>query len=915
MHTPPPGTRHAAVRRLSLALALACGGVAPTASAATLIANQWLPVLTPQLPPTYFAPVQFQALRLDAAALETGLALAPDEIRPGFIPDTATTLLPLGGSDLTPVALVRTRLLGPELAERYPGIRSYAFRSLDGKQHGHLVVTARGVSATVTGTEGLRRIEPVETADGTVHLSYFDALRTDGANLLEHNFGPGDLEPLPVPGALPGALPASTPAFAAGPVVAAGLAFGGQLRIYRLAASTTGEFFDARDGNAADADTRRENVIASIVADLAGANAVFEPEVGVRLILADASDAVIYDDAATDPFDNSASPCSLRDANRDVLKTELTDDQYDLGFLFATRSGGGASGCAWFVACLTTDDTLHKGRGAGQMGNFGAISASGLLAHEVGHQLGARHTFSGQDGSCTEIEFTAGDSMSAYEPGSGTTRMSYAGICDTDNVDVSVVGAGAYMHSRSFDEIVDNVFNGDGATCGELVETGNAAPVVDAGADFTIPRQTPFVLTGSGSDASPLTYNWEQFDRADSRRAIDTDDGVGPIIRSVPPTEDPARTIPHLPDLLDGVTRKGEILPQVDRDLNFRFIARDNQMGGGGVAYDEMVVHVAGDPFFLIAPDGGTLQAGCSTPLTWQVGGGSVAAQVRARFSTDGGATYPTDLTGAISNDGTDNFVVPCQTGNQSRVRLEAVGNIFFDVSDNDLSVANTPPVVSVEASSGEVDDACEFLVQFSATVTDQCGVSANNVSVGFTPLGNNFTLGVPTVNTVQNGAAQVDVSGSVLISDLTGSPATLDIQVEATDACGAQTTDNAQASAVDTIPPTITASVSPTLLFPPNHKLRVVSANVVANDNCPVVNFALTSATSDEPDNGLGDGDTVGDIQDAALGSADVSVRLRAERAGTGDGRVYTLGYTATDGSGNTADADAAVSVPHSAP
>ena len=70
--------------------------------------------------------------------------------------------------------------------------------------------------------------------------------------------------------------------------------------------------------------------------------------------------------------------------------------------------------------------------------------------------------------------------------------------------------------------------------------------------------------------------------------------------------------------------------------------------------------------------------------------------------------------------------------------------------------------------------------------------------------------------------------------------------------------------------------------------------ATVQVTDNCPGVSFALTSVTSNEPDNGLGDGDTVGDIQDAALGTPDTQISLRAERQGSGDGRIYMVTYTA---------------------
>ena len=69
----------------------------------------------------------------------------------------------------------------------------------------------------------------------------------------------------------------------------------------------------------------------------------------------------------------------------------------------------------------------------------------------------------------------------------------------------------------------------------------------------------------------------------------------------------------------------------------------------------------------------------------------------------------------------------------------------------------------------------------------------------------------------------------------------------------------------------------------------------------------------SNEPDNGLGDGDTIDDIQDAALGTPDTEISLRAERQGSGDSRIYTVTYTATDASNNGDQAVAVVVVPKS--
>lgn len=900
--------------------------------------SPWTPAGDIAFPPDYSPPTAFVGLTLNFGALTAALEDAPRE-QFGMVNPSVMIHLPLPDATFADVGVVRTQMMEPGLAAMFPEIKTYAFESLSGPHvAGHIAVGPGRARVAAQTMEGLMYLEPVETPDGLVYLSYLDKNRTDGLNDLieppdrsDHDHGP------PPPRIAAAATPLES-------LTLNGIESGGQLRIYRMAASTTGEFYQARaDGGGI------VNVVFSIVADLIGANAVFEPEVAVRLILSDATAQLLYSDPNTDPFDNASqcsmsgtpcmansdcpmgetcdpnrSACQLRDDNRDnlkvVLNTMAEQESYDLGFLFAARAGGGANGCAWFVVCLLNDDTEHKGRGAGLMGGWGSNSASGLISHETGHQLGARHTFTGQAGACTQNEFLAGNSESGYEPGSGTTRMSYRNLCaadpppPNDNVDTSLIGAGSYFHSRSFDGIVDNVFNGDGATCGSLANTGNQPPVVDAGPDYTIPTQTPFKLTGEGTDDEDLTFNWEQYDRAATRRPIDSDTlADGPIIRSVPPTADPTRTIPNLTDLLDNFQRRGEILSAVDRDLTFRLIARDNRMGGGGVAYDTMVVHVEGDPFFITSPNSGLLQADCPLPITWEVGGSADQAEnVSLSYSNDGGQNFDTELAASTPNDGAFETTVPCDLGDGHRVKAEGVGNIFFDISDNDMFVYNNPPDVSVSTAGGSVDDNCEFLVQFEATVTDACAVSAADVDVEFFKQQENFSLGTPSINVMQVSPTEVSVSGSILAYDLLSSPANLAVSVSAQDGCGAPENDFAEAVIVDDTPPTIDVELDPDSLWPPNHKMVPIEADVTVDDNCPGVQFALTSVTSDEPDNGAGDGNTVNDIQDATIGTPDAAFSLRSERAGGGDGRIYTVSYTATDGSENETEDSATVTVAH---
>ena len=268
---------------------------------------------------------------------------------------------------------------------------------------------------------------------------------------------------------------------------------------------------------------------------------------------------------------------------------------------------------------------------------------------------------------------------------------------------------------------------------------------------------------------------------------------------------------------------------------------------------------VLGDPFFITSPNGGEVfGGGCPIPTTWTVGGGSVANLVNLGFSSDGGNTFD-PLFGPTANDGAASPIAPCAATNQARLKASGVGNIFFDISNNNFSVVPTPPVASIAAIGGAVDQACKFTVQFTAAVEDDCGVNKNDVVVKAFKQGNNFTLGPVEFDAQQTSATLVDVTGSVLVSNVSQSPAVLLLEVTGADACTLKGTATKLVQVVDNTPPSIDVTVSPTSLWAPNHSMQPIVATVQVTDNCPGVSFALASVTSNEPDNGLGDGDTIG--------------------------------------------------------
>lgn len=831
--------------------------------------------------------------------MKEALDRAPREV-PGRGTSPAIVTMPLPDGTFAPVAVELSPVLGPDLSAQYPDITTFVFHGTeDSAISGRISLNALRFQAILRPPSDFARITPITTPTGTFYLSFLNRHRTDNVDDFprghDHPRDPDrDDPPIPRVARLAAASMFNT----------LGLESGSQLREYRLAVATTGEYTQAMSGPNGLAD-----VVAAVVDEVNAANLGFEAEFAVRMVL---NWVIMYLDGTTDPYPTvdgmNVTVCDLRDANPVAVDAAIGNAAYDIAFVFNQFNGVGG-GCAWYVVCLP-----DKARGAGQINTTVTPgSSSGLLLHEMGHQLGARHTFSTNTGSCGNPgEF---NQPSAYEPGSGSTIASYRGSCAPNNVDLSVVGGGMYFHTRSFDEIISNITVGSGSTCGSLVATGNSPPAVDAGADYTIPRGTPFTLTGSAADpdGDAPSFTWEQFDVASGPRAINTDPGDGPLFRSFPPGTDSSRTFPNLADILSNTVRLGEFLPTTDRPMTFRLTARDNRTGGGGVAYDEATLTVAGPPFFITDPNGGeTFGGACTIPVTWTVGGGSVANFVSLGFSDDGGMTFD-PLVASTANDGAANAVAPCPATTQARLKASGVGNVFFDVSDNNFTVIPTPPLVSAAAVGGAVDNACQLLVTFSADVVDDCGVSAANVLVEASKQANNFTLGPVQFNAQQVSTTTVAVTGSVLVSDVVNSPAVLSIKVTGADACSASSSDTVQVQIVDNTPPSINVSVDPSLLWPPNHKMADVQATVIATDNCPGVGFVLTSVTSSEPDNGLGDGDTIGDIQNASIGTADTVISLRAERQGGGGGRIYTITYTATDASANGAQAAAVVVVPHS--
>lgn len=430
-------------------------------------------------------------------------------------------------------------------------------------------------------------------------------------------------------------------------------------------------------------------------------NGIYEKEVSIRMVLVANNDELVYTNADTDPYTNDDGE-TLLDENQENIDNVIGAANYDIGHVFST-GGGGVAGLG--VPCRSG----FKAQGVtGSPMPTGDAFDVDYVAHEMGHQFGAEHTFNAdgpEAGSCGSNR----SETTGYEPGSGSTIVAYAGICDTQDLQAN---SDPYFHGASLDQILAYVTTGAGNTCDDPTPTGNTAPTVDAGATYNIPAETPFVLTGAATDAEghPLTYGWEEFDLGPAALTqednTDDDGQAQPIFRSFNPSISPQRTFPRPADIINNTTTFGEDLPSFNRTMNFRLTVRDNQPGGGGVNNDstQVIVTDTGTPFLVTAPNTAvSWNAGSSQTVTWNVAGTTATpiscATVNILLSTDGGTTFSATLANGTANDGTEPITVPDQETTMARVRVQCATSIFFDISNQDFTILPMPPTsVTVSA-------------------------------------------------------------------------------------------------------------------------------------------------------------------------------------------------------------------------
>ena len=632
-------------------------------------------------------PDRYRTYSADLVALRHLLNQAPLEFTEAARNNQIVLILPMPDGTFAKFRIEESPVMEAGLAAKFPEIKTYRGQGIDDP-----TATVRfdmmpsGFHAMVLSPHGTVYLDPYAKGDTRNYISYFKTDLSRDGRTWECLFTQPDEDAIKENDSRP----AETDVIN-----------GSTLRTYRLALAATNEYTVAVGGNTV------AGALAAQVLVMNRVNGVYEKDLAIRMIIVANNNLIIYAgdnlscggscNSGNDPYTNT-SPSALLTQNQATCDAVIGTANYDIGHVFSTGGGG--------VATLNSPcNAATKARGeTGLPSPVGDPFAIDFVAHEMGHQFGGLHTFNGSTGNCSGGNRSAG---SAVEPGSGITIMAYAGICGAQDLAAHSIDT---FSVKSLDEIV--TFRQTLGVCGPATATGNTPPSPTGPGNFTIPKGTPFALTATATDVNgdSLTYSWEELDFGPASPPDSDADGMErPIFRPYLPTVGGTRNFPSLTYILNnanvppptvGGFLTGEILPSISRDMAFLVTVRDNRANGGGIntAVSVVTINGASGPFAVTSPNTAVSYVGNSAQtVTWNVNGTSGApvnaANVKISLSTDGGNTFPTTILASTPNDGTQSVTIPNLPTSMARIKVEAVGNIFFDVSDVNFTIT---PGVSV---------------------------------------------------------------------------------------------------------------------------------------------------------------------------------------------------------------------------
>ena len=611
-------------------------------------------------------PKEFQMFSLNERSLKNSLAQAPDRNNRN---SNVIINLPTENGVMQSFRVYEASNFAPELQAKHSNTRSYAAQGIDDPSAvARFSISDYGFSGMITSALYSTIYIDKYTQDASYYIAY------SGSDLSESDQYFQCMVTNDVGVELP--------------PVANLNANDGILRTYRLAVACTGEYSQWHLNHlgiptTATDEVKKAAVLSRMNDAMTRVNGIYERDINMTMVIIPENEDIIYLNASSDPYTNNDGFAMLNQ-NQTTIDNVIGNANYDVGHVFSTGGGG--------VAQLRSPCVAgSKARGVtGLPQPFGDKFYIDYVSHEMGHQFGANHTF---NNSCSNNR----NGGTAWEPGSGSTILSYAGICPPNVQNYS----DAFFHSGSIQEIWGNIKFGPGSVCGNQTPTGNETPTADAGSNRILPISTPFILTGIGTDpdGDALTYTWEQFNTQIAQMPPRNTSTTGPNFRTLEPSDSPSRYMPNIQTVLAGNTQnQWEVVPAVARIMNFRFTVRDNVAGGGATAHGNMAVTFSdtAGPFAVTSQAGTstTWQTQTTETITWDVAGTNVepvdSPNVDILFSTDSGLTYPITIALNVPNNGSAIVDVPNLNTTTGRIMVKSSNNIFYNVNKGIVIIDGT---------------------------------------------------------------------------------------------------------------------------------------------------------------------------------------------------------------------------------
>ena len=672
---------------LTLALGFSFTGVVQAATQTLWQPNHNFSNRLDEANESYYQLDQFQLEQLLSKALQEGKT--PQQL--------IEVLLPVGGGELEHFSIIESPIMQSGLASRYPGIRTYKIYGIDNPQaSGRISLSSAGLHGMITSPEGTYFINPQGQNNYRAFLkSNHETSQSFSCDNADHNH--------------------QTPAGKIGnQKLQARKA--GQLKVYRIAIAATEDFVATAGGTRTDAMIRVVNAINRI-------NEIYERDLGIRLQLVNNTDNLFFKNG--DSYSNGNSE-AMSDENQKVITSIIGAANYDIGHVFGT--GGGGFG---YYGVVCNDSWKAKGATNGFNSNSDE-SAIDLLAHEIGHQFDARHTFNGTTNSCGGNRVAG----SAFEPGSGSTIMAYSGFCGAENLQYET---DAMFHAKSIESIDNFTTVGYGASCANSVDIDNPnQPSVNAGSNFVIPISTAFVLSAAGIDADgdALSYTWDQINNghATDKESFGTDMKDNPLMRSFLPRSTRSRFFPQLKTWFKSSNSKAETLPTRDRRLKFRVSVRD---GKGGFDTDDttIIAESAAGPFRINSHSNpGDLSGGDTQTISWAVANtdrppvNCSSVDIDLLMLDAQNENYCIEpLASDAPNIGNATVTLPDLSMPNARFRVSCSDNIFYALSTANLKITGASTAdtscLSIEVES----EILENPGSFNADSSDDASGSGNN--------------------------------------------------------------------------------------------------------------------------------------------------------------------------------------------